>query len=328
MSASGYTRLGFAGTPAFAATILQALCDAGRAPLVVLTQPDRGSGRGRKVTASPVKQLARKRGIDVWQPPSLKAPDAIAQLEQLGLDALIVAAYGLILPPAALAAPRHGCLNVHASLLPRWRGAAPVQAAIVAGDEQTGVTIMQMDAGLDTGPMLRKRTCAITCEDTAEHLTQRLAGLGARCLLEVLADGPEGIEPEVQDDAIATYAGRIDKQVAELDFTRDAAALARAVRAYDPWPVAYTELAGERLRIWRAHRLAATANAPPGTIVGVGPEGLDVATGEGTLRVLELQRAGGKRMPIEAYLRARDIPLGQRLGGARQPDPGAPDGVA
>ena len=314
MSTRAYTSLGFAGTPEFAAVILRALCEAGREPQVVLTQPDRGSGRGRKVVASAVKQVALERNIDVWQPASLKQDDAAMQLQERQLDVLIVAAYGLLLPQAVLDAPRFGCVNVHASLLPRWRGAAPVQAAILAGDDATGVTIMQMDAGLDTGPMLRKQTCELRDDDTAASLTQTLAEAGATCLLEVLDAGPDGHAPEAQDSTFATYAGRIDKSAAELDFSRDAAYLARSVRAYDPWPVAYTALAGERLRIWRAQQLPDQHHTNPGTIVAAGTAGLDIATGDGTLRVLELQRAGGKRMSVEAYLSAREVSVGQTLG--------------
>jgi methionyl-tRNA formyltransferase len=314
LSAAAYTKLGFAGTPEFAAVIMRALCAAGRHPKIVLTQPDRGSGRGRKVVASPVKQAALERGIDVWQPASLKHEDAAAQLRDLQLDVLIVAAYGLLLPPAVLDAPRYGCVNVHASLLPRWRGAAPVQAAILAGDAASGITIMQMDAGLDTGPMLGKRTCTLKADDTAASLTDTLAQAGAACLLEVLDDGPEQLAPQAQDNAVATYAARIDKSVAELDFSRDAAILARSVRAYDPWPVAFTTLAGERLRIWHAQHIPGSLQAAPGTIVAVSAAGLDIATGDGTLRVLELQRAGGKRMGVAAYLSARAVNVGQTLG--------------
>ena len=320
MNAAAYTKLGFAGTPEFAAVILRVLSDAGLELELVLSQPDRGSGRGRKVVASPVKQVALERDIEVWQPASLKPHGAAEELRARQLDVLIVAAYGLLLPPAVLKAPRFGCINVHASLLPRWRGAAPVQAAILAGDEVTGVTIMQMDAGLDTGPMLRKRSCELTHEATAASLTTALAQAGAACLLDVLAAGPDELAPQPQDSALATYAGRIDKSAAELNFHRDAEFLARCVRAYDPWPVAYTAMAGERLRIWRAERLPAESRNTPGTVVAASAAGLDIATGDGLLRVLELQRAGGKRMSVEAYLAAREVPLGQTLGLHTAPD--------
>ncbi|MEM7408543.1 MAG: methionyl-tRNA formyltransferase [Pseudomonadota bacterium] len=312
------TRLGFAGTPAFAATILAALIEAGRVPVAVWTQPDRRAGRGRKLAPSPVKAVSLEHGIPVHQPRSLRDstdPAGQSAIANAQLDLLIVVAYGLILPPAVLEAPAAGCLNVHASLLPRWRGAAPIQAALLAGDAETGVTIMQMEAGLDTGPMLLKRTLAVTPGTNAEALTDALATLGASALLAALDNLANGtLRAEPQREVEATYAGRIQKSDARLNFDFSAQSLVRMVRAYYGWPVAHTSLGAETLRVWTAEALADSASAAPGTVVGSGRTGIDIATSDGVLRIKELQRPGGKRVTAEQFLAARPLAVGQRLG--------------
>ena len=300
-------RIIFAGTPDFAVPSLEALIDAGLRPLGVWTQPDRPAGRGRRLTPSPVKECATRHGIDVHQPVSLRDPEARAVITGAAPDLMVVVAYGLLLPPEVLAIPRVGCWNVHASLLPRWRGAAPIQRAIEAGDDETGVSLMQMEAGLDTGPVMRRRATPITDCDTGGSLHDRLARLGAETLLEgveALAAGrPFSSEP--QDDTRATHAAKLTKAEAELDFSEPAERLARRIRAFDPWPVCWFERDGERLRVWSAHAVATTATAEPGTILPGDSASLEVATGDGTLRITEVQRPGGRRQPAEAYLRAR-----------------------
>jgi methionyl-tRNA formyltransferase len=301
-------RLAFAGTPEFAATILAALIENSFTPdfalSFVLTQPDRPQGRGMKLTASPVKQLAAKHGISVLQPPTLKTEEARAPLLARSLDVLLVAAYGLILPPAILAWPRFGCLNVHASLLPRWRGAAPIQHAILAGDAKTGITMMQMDAGLDTVAMIAAQEVPIKPDDTAGSLHDALAAVGATLTLTVLRrlqkDGALNGVP--QNDALVTYAGKIDKAQARIDWSQDAAILERAIRAFNPAPCAHTMLNDAPLKIWRAIFLPNAPHASPGVVLAAQPQGIDVACGNGALRVLELQPAGGKRQTAAAFL--------------------------
>ncbi len=295
-------RVIFAGTPEFALASLSALVDAGIDPVAVLTQPDRPAGRGKHLTASPVKQYAVDRGIDVLQPATLKDEAEQARLAAYEPDVLIVAAYGLILPQAVLDIPRHGCLNVHASLLPRWRGAAPIQAAILAGDEETGISLMSMTAGLDCGPVYRTESLCIGADETAGELHDRLARLGGSLLVEQLADILDGrVAPVEQDDAAASYAGKIRKEDAELDWTRGADALHRCVRAYNPVPGAFFFVdrgdAGQALRIkcWRASVLD-VADEPAGTVVECGRDGIVIACGHGGLRLDELQLPGKKRV--------------------------------
>jgi methionyl-tRNA formyltransferase len=316
-------RLIFAGTPEFAATVLGALLAGPHRLVAVYTQPDRPAGRGRRLRASAVKNLAEAHGIPVEQPRSLRDGDAHRALAAWRADAMVVAAYGLLLPEAVLDVPRLGCINVHASLLPRWRGAAPIQHAILAGDRTTGISIMQMDAGLDTGPVLRRAACPIHDEDTGGSLHDRLAALGAATLVETLAALEAGeIHAEPQDDALATYAGRISKSDGLLDWSRPAEVLERQVRAFDPWPVAFTHLpparagAGERLRIWRARVVASAAGHPPGTLLACGGDGIDVATGRDALRIVTLQPAGARIMSSADYLNAHHLAVGARLGSA------------
>ena len=299
-------RVAFAGTPEFARTALDAIASS-RHPLVgVWTQPDRPAGRGRKLTPSSVKARALELGLPVHQPESLKSGEAQQAVHEARPDVMVVAAYGLILPAAVLTTPRFGCINIHASLLPRWRGAAPIQRAILAGDRDTGVSIMQMDSGLDTGDVLLERATPIGADDTAGTLHDRLAALGAAAVVEVL-DHLASMKRVPQDDSAATYAAKLTKQEAHLDWRRPAAELARAVRAYNPWPMAYTLYAGEPLRLWRAVPLTQAANAEPGRVLAAGREGLDVATGDGVLRILELQPAGGRVQTAAAFANGRDL---------------------
>ncbi|MBN7797119.1 methionyl-tRNA formyltransferase [Parahaliea mediterranea] len=299
-------RLIFAGTPDFAAHHLEALLASEHEVIAVYTQPDRPAGRGKKLQASPVKQRALAAGLPVRQPPSLRDADAQRELAALDADAMIVVAYGLILPQAVLDAPRLGCLNVHASLLPRWRGAAPIQRAIEAGDAETGVTIMQMDAGLDTGAMLTTARCGIGPDTTAASLHDTLAELGAPCLLRVLEDLPGyRAAARPQDDGEATYAAKILKPEARLDWRLDAATLDRKVRAFNPFPVCFSELDGQRVKVWRAQPLVMAGGGDPGTIVHCDREGIDVACGDGRLRLQALQLPGGRTLDAAAVLNAR-----------------------
>ena len=310
----------FAGTPDFARAALERLHAAGfRIPLV-LTQPDRPAGRGMKLHASPVKQFAQEKGIPVAQPRSLRldgkypedAQAAKQAIEAAQADVMVVAAYGLILPQWVLNAPRLGCLNIHASLLPRWRGAAPIHRAIEAGDAQTGVTIMQMDAGLDTGAMLLREAVPIAADDTTASLHDKLATLGARMIVEALelaACG--GLKPVAQPDEGVTYAHKIEKAEAAIDWSQPAEAIARRIRAFDPFPGASGVVAGEVVKLWAADAVAATAGGgAPGLIEAVAPDGLHVRCGNGTLRVTQLQRAGGKRLPVADFLRGFELKPG------------------
>jgi methionyl-tRNA formyltransferase len=307
-------RLGFAGTPEFAVPALDALQKAHRI-CAVFTQPDRPAGRGQPLHASPVKVRATLHGLSVHQPSSFKSPEALEILRALRLDALVVVAYGLILTPAALECPRLGCINIHASLLPRWRGAAPIQRALLAGDAMTGVTIMRMDAGLDTGPMLATRDIDIGARDTAKILRDRLALLGAELILDTLDGLNLGDVPEVpQPSDGVTYAEKIQKTEALIDWQQDAVHIGRRVRAFNPWPIAETRLNGAQLRLWDAEVLAsklAPNAAPPGTVLAATHDGIDVACGRGILRILRLQLAGRKPLVPREFLR------GRRLDGAR-----------
>ena len=291
--------LSFAGTPDFAAVILGALIDAPQHRIRhVYTQPDRPAGRGRKTRPSPVKQLAQQFAIPVKQPAS--AAELARDADLAGVDALVVAAYGLIIPASVLSGPRYGCINVHASLLPRWRGAAPIQRAIQAGDEETGVSIMLMDSGIDTGKILLQKSCGIRGDDTALSLSGRLAALGSECLLEALAAMADAsIDLTNQDDRLATYAHKVSKQEAEIDWNAGAEQIGRTIRAFNPVPVAFTSLNNVKIRVWEAITLdTGVQNGKPGEIIAYGPEGLDVTTGSGTLRILTLQLEGKKKQGI------------------------------
>ena len=314
-------RVIFAGTPEFARVALERLHAAGFTVPLVMTQPDRPAGRGMKLQASPVKQFALERGIPVSQPRSLRldgkypedAAAAKAAIESAQADVMVVAAYGLILPQWVLDAPRLGCLNIHASLLPRWRGAAPIHRAIEAGDAQTGVTIMQMDAGLDTGDMLLAERIAIDARDTTGSLHDKLAVLGGRLVveaLEIAACG--GFTPVKQPEAGVTYAHKIEKAEAAVDWTQPAEAIARRIRAFDPFPGASSAIGGETIKLWAGEALAGAPLGPgdAGRIESVGPEGLDVRCGEGQLRLTQLQRAGGKRLAVADFLRGFDLEPG------------------
>ncbi|WP_109124340.1 methionyl-tRNA formyltransferase [Dyella sp. C11] len=297
-------RVVFAGTPEFSVPCLEACRASGAEVVAVYTQPDRPAGRGRKLTPSPVKQAAIAAGIPVEQPESLKSEAARATLAGYDADLMVVVAYGLILPRKVLAMPRLGCWNVHASLLPRWRGAAPIQRAILAGDAESGVDLMQMEAGLDTGPVLLERCTPISRDDTGGTLHDRLSALGADVLTEGLSRvmAGETLTPHPQPDEGVVYAHKLDKAEARLDFTRTAMELERQVRAFDPWPVAEGDVAGETLRIWSAR--AVEGNGAPGSVIGMSRDGIDIACGEGALRVTALQRSGGKRITAADYLNA------------------------
>jgi methionyl-tRNA formyltransferase len=308
-------RLVFAGTPAFASRALQVLLDAGHEVTLVLTQPDRPSGRGLKPRPSEVKVLALERGLQLAQPATLRTEEASQRVVAGGAPAMVVAAYGLILPPAVLDVFPLGCINIHASLLPRWRGAAPIQHAILAGDTHTGISIMKMEAGLDTGPVYLQQAIPIASDDTAASLHDKLAALGAACAVHALALIEGGsLQPRPQALAGATYAHKIEKAQAELDWTRDAAQLARQVRAFNPFPVATTRLRAEPFRIWRAQAVAGTASSP-GRIRAVEADALLVECGNGLLRIEEAQRAGGRRLPIRDLLSGVPIAPGELLGG-------------
>lgn len=294
-------RIAFAGTPELAAVILGRLLDEGAHTIRhVFTQPDRPAGRGRKITASPVKSLAEKHGLPVSQPQTaaeLETHPALADS-----DVLVVAAFGLILPETAMGMPHYGSVNVHTSLLPRWRGAAPIQRAIEAGDRETGITIMQMDAGLDTGPILLQKPCPIHADDTAGTLHDRLAVLGADCLLEALDRIAAGDpHPVPQDERQATYARKISKAEAAIDWSRPAIEIERKIRAFNPVPVAHSVILDRDIRIWRARALPGDDGSTPGTVTRYSPEGLDMAAGKGRLRILELQLPGKKPTGIREF---------------------------
>ncbi len=305
----------FAGTPDFSVPALQSLLDSPHATIAVFTRPDRPAGRGRKTTASPVKQLAMQHDVPVYQPDSLKSEDAQQVLAALQPDLMVVIAYGLILPPAVLAIPRLGCINVHASLLPRWRGAAPIQRAILAGDSETGVCLMQMDAGLDTGPVLASTVYPIAADDTGSRLHDKLARLGAQLLSDNLAALEQGgLEPRQQDEAYASYADKLKKSEARIDWNAPAVEILRRIRAFNAWPVAETRYADRQLRIWDALVVPGAADALPGTVLSADKTGIEVACGAGRLRLLELQLPGARTVTAGEFINAHAM-AGVRLGG-------------
>lgn len=299
-------RIIFAGTPDFAAKHLSALLNSEHQVIAVYSQPDRPAGRGKKLKPSDVKQLAVSHDIPVYQPASLRNEEAQQALSALDADLMVVVAYGLILPQVVLDTPRLGCINVHGSLLPRWRGAAPIQRSIWAGDAETGVTIMQMDLGLDTGAMLHKVTCPIAANETSASLYDKLAELGPQGLLETLAQISDNTAvAEVQDDEQSNYAAKLSKEEANIDWTQSAVEIERQVRAFNPWPVSYTQIAEQNVKIWQASVSEETTNAQPGTVLAATKLGIQVATGDGVLTLLNLQLAGKKAMPVQDILNAR-----------------------
>ncbi|TXI20478.1 MAG: methionyl-tRNA formyltransferase [Nitrosomonas sp.] len=304
-------RIIFAGTPLFAAIALDALIKANHEIVLVLTQPDRPAGRGMRNTASAVKQRAQYYGLTLLQPPTLKTSEIQEQLRTCNADVMVVAAYGLILPEAVLTIPRMGCVNIHASLLPRWRGAAPIQRAILAGDPETGVTIMQMDAGLDTGAMLLKHQLSIAPTDTTQTLHDRLSELGAQSIVEALTLlKQDGLIPIFQDEAQATYANKIAKNEAEIDWRQSAEQINRMVRAYNPTPGAYSHCQGMLLKIWQAQAIMGNANVP-GEIVAINRENITVACGSGMLQIEVIQKSGGKKLGIADFLPGNPLKVGE-----------------
>ena len=306
----------FAGTPDFAASALLALIESEHEIVAVYTQPDRPAGRGRKLHASPVKDVALKHDIPVLQPEKLKDTESHNALRAFNADVMIVAAYGLILPQAALDIPRLGCLNIHASLLPRWRGAAPIQRAIAAGDKESGITIMQMNAGLDTGDILLLSSCPINDSDNGGDLHDRLAEMGAKTILEVLKDlESDKIKPIKQDDALATYAHKLDKKEAIINWQDSAKNIERLIRAFNPWPVAFTYINNKTLRIWQAQALSDNSELEEGTIISTNKKGIDISCGEGALRLLKLQPSGSKAMDVASFMNghAKQLPVGSQL---------------
>lgn len=300
----------FAGTPEFAATALEALITAGHTIKLVLTQPDRPAGRGMQLTASAVKQVALAHNIPVFQPEKLRDPATHEPIRAAQADCMVVAAYGIILPQAVLDLPRLGCLNIHASLLPRWRGAAPIQRAIEAGDARTGITIMQMDAGLDTGAMLLKESLVIQPEDTASSLHDKLAAQGADLIVQAL-EGYAGLTPMPQPEEGVTYAAKISKAEARIDWHQPAALIARRIRAFDPFPGANSECKGAQIKVWRAQVVAASGT--PGSVLDVTADQLVVACGEDALALTMLQKPGSKRLHVMDFLRGFPLVKGDSL---------------
>ncbi|MGL4859454.1 MAG: methionyl-tRNA formyltransferase [Enterobacteriaceae bacterium] len=304
-------RIIFAGTPDFAAQQLAALIAANCKIVGVFTQPDRPAGRGNKLTASPVKQLAQQHALPLFQPLSLKDAESQQLVAQLNADVMVVVAYGLILPQAVLEMPRLGCINVHGSLLPRWRGAAPIQRALWAGDSETGVTIMQMDAGLDTGDMLLKASCPIDSEDTSATLYHKLAQLAPSALLQTLQQLATGsASAEVQDESLATYAQKLSKEEARLQWSLPSQQLARCVRAFNPWPVSFffvrdNAIRDQAVKVWRAQALDKITHAAPGTVIQADRDGIQVATAQGVFNMTELQPPGKKPMSAQELLNSR-----------------------
>lgn len=309
-------RIIFSGTPDFAAKHLDVLIQSPHEVVAVFTQPDRPAGRGNKLATSPVKILAKAHQISVFQPNTLKTPEIQQQIAALHADIMVVVAYGLILPEAVLILPKFGCINVHGSLLPRWRGAAPIQRACLAGDKQTGITIMQMDTDLDTGDILYQISCNIAPDDTSASLYDKLAKVGPKALLKTLDDfSNHAIQPEKQDNAKATYADKLSKQEAKLNWRLPAKQLSYAVRAFNPWPVSYFDIDGQPIKVWRAHALAKKCNHLPGTIITADKQGIAIATSNGILVITELQPSGKRIMSAQDLLNSKRtwfVP-GQRL---------------
>jgi len=296
----------FAGTPDFAARHLQALINSHHNVIAVYTQPDRPAGRGKKLTASPVKELAVSHDIPVYQPGSLRKEPAQQELAALNADIMVVVAYGLILPKVVLDTPRLGCINVHGSILPRWRGAAPIQRALWAGDKETGVTIMQMDVGLDTGDMLLKTYLPIEDDDTSATLYEKLALQGPDALLQALEGLANGtLAAEKQDEVLANYAEKLSKEEARLDWSKSATQLWQEVRAFNPWPVSYFEHQGNTIKVWQTQVSTSSSNAAPGTIISASKKGIEVATGDGVLTLLSMQLPGKKPLSVADILNAR-----------------------
>ncbi|MBD1565772.1 methionyl-tRNA formyltransferase [Vibrio sp. SA48] len=299
-------RIVFAGTPDFAARHLAALLSSEHEVIAVYTQPDRPAGRGKKLTASPVKQIAIEHNIEVYQPENFKSDQAKQQLAELNADLMVVVAYGLLLPQAVLDTPKLGCINVHGSILPRWRGAAPIQRSIWAGDSETGVTIMQMDIGLDTGDMLKIATLPIEATDTSASMYGKLAELGPQALVDCIADiASDKAIATKQDDALANYAKKLSKEEAKIDWSMDAAFIERCVRAFNPWPMSHFDVAENTIKVWQSRVEAQTSNQPVGTIVKADKSGIYVATGNGLLVLEQLQVPGKKALPVQDILNAR-----------------------
>ena len=312
-------RIIFAGTPDFAASALSALVNSKHEIIAVYTQPDRPAGRGRKLRASPVKEVALKHNIKVFQPENLKEAETQDLLRSFNADVMVVAAYGLILPQVVLDIPRLGCLNIHASLLPRWRGAAPIQRAIAAGDKESGISIMQMNAGLDTGNILQLFTCPIAEKDNGGDLHDRLAEIGANAIVEVLNNLESGsLTSTIQDNTLATYAHKLDKKEAIIDWQSSASDIERLIRAFNPWPVAFTYLNDKTLRVWQALTLAENSELEAGTVIACDKKGIDVSCGKGILRLLKLQPSGSKAMDATSFINghAKQLPVGSILKSA------------
>jgi len=302
-------KLIFAGTPEFAAQALSAIVAAGHQVALVLTQPDRPAGRGMALQPSAVKKVALEHGIEVFQPLTLKDAEAQAKIAAIGAEVMVVAAYGLILPQVVLDMPRFGCINIHGSLLPRWRGAAPIQRALLAGDAETGVCIMQMEAGLDTGPVLLRGAFPIEASDTTASLHDRLADLGARLCVEVLGKLPLPAEPQPAEGV--TYAHKIEKAEAVIDWTKSAAELDRHIRAFNPFPGAQAVFGGQTVKLWQAAPIA--GSGPAGSVLAVDKKQIVIACGAGALAVSELQKAGGKRLPVQQFLAGHPLKVGDRF---------------
>ncbi|EMD1178206.1 methionyl-tRNA formyltransferase [Vibrio harveyi] len=299
-------RIVFAGTPDFAARHLAALLSSEHEVIAVYTQPDRPAGRGKKLTASPVKTIALEHDIPVYQPENFKSDEAKQELADLNADIMVVVAYGLLLPQVVLDTPKLGCINVHGSILPRWRGAAPIQRSIWAGDAETGVTIMQMDIGLDTGDMLKIATLPIEASDTSASMYEKLAGLGPDALIDCLADIATGkAEPVKQDDELANYAKKLSKEEARIDWNDDAAHIERCVRAFNPWPMSHFEAAENSIKVWESRVADQTSDKPAGTILQADKTGIYVATGNGVLVLEQLQVPGKKAMSVQDILNSR-----------------------
>ncbi|RFS21609.1 methionyl-tRNA formyltransferase [Aeromonas dhakensis] len=299
-------KLIFAGTPDFAARHLAALLSSDHEVVAVYTQPDKPAGRGQKLTASPVKELALAHDLPVYQPASLRKEEAQTELAALGADLMVVVAYGLILPKVVLDTPRLGCINVHGSLLPRWRGAAPIQRSIWAGDAETGVTIMQMDVGLDTGAMIRKMSCPIAADETSASLYDKLAELGPQALVDTIdAMAAGNIAAEAQDDALANYAEKLSKEEARIDWSMEAVAIERCIRAFNPWPISWFEVADQTVKVWQAEVITQDHGQRAGTLLKADKQGINVATGKGVLRLLTLQPPGKKAMSVTDLLNSR-----------------------